>query len=58
MKFIVDELPLVETDCPFFINGRCFMNHNWACDRFNYLGCVIDQDAKECAMLKEQSDED
>lgn len=56
MKFIVDELPFVESDCPFYTNGKCSTNYNCACDRFNDFGCVIDRDVKECAMLKEQSD--
>ena len=55
MKFIVDEMPITETGCPFFTNGKCDIGY-CMCDRFDKRGYVVDRDAKECAMLKEQSD--
>ena len=58
MKFIVDEMPVMPSLCPFYRNGRCDANYHCTCDYFRKDGTKWNYEGKECAVLKESEKPD
>ena len=51
MKFIVDEMPFWESDCPFYADGKCILDGH-KCVYMSYPAGR--RDPEDCEWLKEK----
>lgn len=52
MKFIVDEMPFWESDCPFFDDGTCKLD-DCQCD-YMTRNVAGERDSEDCRWLEER----